>query len=166
LEEGMGQSAQARFDRDVLGTSGATHVIVFEGVNDLGLSWGQPQGPMADLFKSLQPVNKATAERIIDGYRQLIARAHARGLRIYGATIAPYEGAMYWSPEGETHRQKINQWIRTSGEFDGVLDFDAVLRDPAKPSQIAKGLHMGDYLHGSDAGYRVVADSIDLRLFR
>jgi lysophospholipase L1-like esterase len=166
LDDGAGQSALARFDRDILATPGLTHVVVFEGVNDLGISWGAPAGPAGERFRALQPAVKATAERIIDGYRQLIVRAHAHGLRIYGATIAPYEGAAYWSAEGEAHRQKINAWIRSSGEFDGVLDFDAALRDPARPSQMAEGKHFGDHLHGSDAGYRAVADSIDLKLFR
>ena len=166
LDDGAGQSALARFDRDVLATPGLTHVIVFEGVNDLGISWGAPSGPAGERFRALQPPVKATAERIIDGYRQLITRAHAHGIKIYGATIAPYEGAAYWSAEGETHRQKINAWIRNGGEFDGVLDFDAALRDPAKPTQMADGKHFGDHLHGSDAGYRDVANSIDLKLFR
>jgi lysophospholipase L1-like esterase len=109
---------------------------------------------------------KPTRESMIAGYRQLIARAHSRGLKIYGATIAPYEGAAYYTPEGNAVRAEINDWIRTSREFDGVLDFDAVLRDPAKPTQMKEGFHSGDHLHGSDAGYRAVADSIDLKLFR
>jgi lysophospholipase L1-like esterase len=102
---------------------------------------------------------------LVAGYRQLIARAHARGLKIYGATIAPYQGAMYFSAEGEAVRQAVNKWIRESGEFDAVLDFDAAFRDPAQPAQMKDGLHAGDFLHGSDAGYQAVADSIDLRLF-
>lgn len=166
LDDGAGQSALARFDRDILATPGLTHVVVFEGVNDLGISWGAMAGAMGERFRAMQPPVKATADRLIEGYRQLIARAHAHGLKIYGATIAPYEGAAYWSAEGESHRQRINAWIRTSGEFDGVLDFDAVLRDPAKPSQMAEGKHSGDHLHGSDAGYRAMADAIDLKLFR
>jgi hypothetical protein len=84
---------------------------------------------------------------------------------IYGATIAPYHGAGYFSSEGEAVRQKINEWIRESGEFDAVLDFDAVLRDPSRPAAIADGLHSGDFLHGSDSGYRRIGDSIDLGLF-
>jgi hypothetical protein len=106
------------------------------------------------------------SDLLIGGYRQIIARAHAHGLRVIGATIAPYEGAAYWSADGDKVRMAVNEWIRKSGEFDGVLDFDAALRDPARPSQIKDGWHAGDHLHGSDAGYRVAADSIDLRLFR
>lgn len=167
LDDGAGQSALARFDRDVLSLPGLTHVIVFEGVNDLGYSWGIPTTEsMVERFRAREPAVKADAGRIIDAYRQLIARAHAHGLKIYGATIAPYEGAAYWSAEGEAHRQKINAWIRTSQEFDAVLDFDAAFRDPAKPTQMAEGKHAGDHLHGNDAGYQAVAESIDLKLFR
>jgi lysophospholipase L1-like esterase len=165
LNDGAGESALARFDRDVLSVSGVTHVIVFEGVNDLGFAYGRFEGPMASV-RNLMPAGvNATEETLIAGYRQLIARAHARGLKIYGATIAPYQGAMYFSAEGEAVRQAVNTWIRESGEFDAVLDFDAVLRDPAQPAQMKDGLHSGDFLHGSDAGYKALADSIDLRLF-
>jgi lysophospholipase L1-like esterase len=163
LSDGAGESALARFDRDVLSVPGITHVIVFEGVNDLGIGYGKFEGPIA----ALMPAGpKPTRDSMIAGYRQLIARAHSRGLKIYGSTIAPYEGAAYYSPEGNAVREQINDWIRTGREFDGVLDFDAVFRDPAKPTQMKEGLHSGDHLHGSDAGYRAVADSIDLKLFR
>jgi lysophospholipase L1-like esterase len=117
-------------------------------------------------MKSMLPREKATADKLIAGYRQLIARAHAHGIKVIGATIAPYEGATYWAPEGEAQRQKVNEWIRKGGEVDGVIDFDAAVRDPAKPSQMKDGLHMGDHLHGSDAGYAAMANSIDLGLFR
>jgi lysophospholipase L1-like esterase len=149
-----GQSAPARFDRDVLATPGVAYVVVFEGVNDLGVALGSHENP------------QLSAAEMIAGYRQLIARAHAAGIRIYGATILPYEGAGYWTPEGEAVRLAINAWARTSGEYDAVLDFDAALRDPAKPSTIKDGLHMGDHLHGNPAGYRALADSVDLNLFR
>jgi lysophospholipase L1-like esterase len=166
LDDGAGQSALARFDRDVLSVPGVAYVIVFEGVNDIGISFGQFQGQLAELFKSMVPKNKATAEAMIAGYRQLIERAHAKGLKILGATIAPYEGAAYYSQEGETVRRQINAWIRTGGAFDGVLDFDAVLRDPGKQSQIAAPLQAGDHLHGSDLGYQAMAKSIDLAQFK
>jgi lysophospholipase L1-like esterase len=170
LQDGAGQSALARFDRDVLAIPGVAYVIVFEGVNDLGLSYGNitlppetPGGPPRVLSGSGQ---KATSQALIAGYRQIIARAHARGIKVFGATIAPYEGAMYWSAEGESQRQAINEWIRRGGEFDAVLDFDAVFRDPDKPTHMAQAKQSGDFLHGSDAGYQAVGDSIDLRLFR
>ncbi len=169
LADGAGPSALARLDRDVLSVPGAAYMIVFEGVNDLGRAFGPPIPGLT------APAGGRAAGRVepafgsdllIDGYRQIIARAHEHGLRVLGATIAPYEGAAYYSPDGNTVREAVNQWIRTSGEFDGVLDFDAAIRDPAKPTQIKDGWHAGDHLHGSDAGYRVMADSIDLKLFR
>ena len=165
LNDGAGQSALARFDRDVLSLPGVAYVIIFEGVNDLGISFGEFQGPMAEVFKDLVPQSKATAEAMIAGYRQLIDRAHGKGLKVFGATIIPYEGAAYYSSAGEAVRQQINQWIRTGGAFDAVLDFDAVVRDPSKPTQIAAPLQAGDHLHGSDRGYEAIAKSIDLALF-
>ncbi len=155
LAPGAGESALARFDRDVLGAAGARYLVVFLGVNDLGLGLG-PNAP---------PV-KLTPAELIAGYRQLIARAHAHGLKIYGATITPYEGAAYWSPEGDAARRAINSWIRTSGAYDAVIDFDAVWRDPARLSQIKPGLGAPDHLHGSDLGYRALGDAVNLELFR
>jgi lysophospholipase L1-like esterase len=166
LSDGAGQSALARFDRDVLSVPGAAVVVVFEGVNDLGIGLGEFQGPMADLFKSLVPEHKPDAESMIAGYRQLIDRAHARGLKVFGATIVPYQGADYYSAAGEAVRQQINAWIRNGHAFDAVLDFDAVWRDPAQPTQIAGPLQSGDHLHGSDKGYEAIAKSIDLALFK
>jgi lysophospholipase L1-like esterase len=167
LNDGFGAAALARFDRDVLATPGLAYVIVFEGINDIGLSFAPrtDTGPLAGFIKAFggAPVS---ADDIIAGYRQLIARAHARGVKIYGATVTPYEGAGTDSPAGEAARQAVNAWIRTSGAFDAVLDFDAVWRDPAHPGQIREGLHAGDHLHGNDAGYKALADSIDLGLFK
>jgi lysophospholipase L1-like esterase len=165
LGDGAGVSALARFDRDVLSASGVKTVVVFEGVNDLGIAYGNfGTGPLAERFKSLAG-KKVSTEDMIAGYRQLIARAHARGLKVVAATITPYGGAVYYSEEGEKVRQAINSWIRTGKEVDGVIDFDAVLRDPAKPTQIKDGFHAGDHLHGSDAGYAAMAAAIDLKLF-
>ncbi|MEJ1962003.1 MAG: SGNH/GDSL hydrolase family protein [Gammaproteobacteria bacterium] len=166
LADGAGVSALARFDRDVLSVPGAAYVVVFEGVNDLGISYGKFEGATAERFKALVGPNKATTETITAAYRQIIARAHAKGLKVVGVTITPYEGASYWSAEGEAVRQEINQWIRKGGAFDAVLDFDAVFRDPARPTQIAATLHPGDHLHGSDAGYDKAAKSIDLAIFK
>ncbi len=166
LADGAGQSALARFDRDVLAVPGVAYVIVFEGVNDLGISYGNFKFPGAPANGPPPVMAKATAARLIAGYRQLIARAHARGIKIFGATIAPYEGAGYWAAEGEAQRKIVNEWIRTSGEFDAVLDFDATWRDPAHPTRMAEGLQRGDHLHGNDAGYEKVGSSIDLKLFR
>ena len=166
LQDGAGQSALARFDRDVLSLPGVRYLVVFIGVNDLGMSYGEPSGPMAEVFRSLRPARPATIEAMIAGYRQLIERGRARGLTVLGATIAPYEGALYYSPQGEAVRRAINDWIRSSGSFDAILDFDAAIRDPAHPAQMADGLHNGDHLHGSDAGYRALAAAIDLSVFR
>jgi len=167
LNDGFGANALARFDRDVLATPGLGYVIVFEGINDIGISFmpRAQDGPLADFIKTFAGA-PVTADDIIAGYRQLIARAHARGVKIYGATITPYEGAGTDTPEGEQVRQVVNSWIRAAGNFDGVLDFDAVWRDPAHPTRIREGFHAGDHLHGSDAGYRALAASIDLSLFK
>jgi lysophospholipase L1-like esterase len=144
----FGESALTRFDRDVLALPGATHLVVLEGINDLG---GRPN---------------PTAEQLIAGYRQLIARAHAHGLKVILATLIPYGGANYFRPEGEAERRKVNAWIRKGRGFDGVIDFDAAIRDPARPERMQAALQSGDWLHPNDAGYRKMADSIDLNLFR
>jgi lysophospholipase L1-like esterase len=146
----FGQSALTRFDRDVLAVPGATHVVVLEGVNDLGAS----------------KTNPPTAESLILGYRQIIDRAHAHGLKAIGATILPYEGAGYFGAPGEAARQALNAWIRTGGGFDAVIDLDAAIRDPAKPTRMRADLHAGDWLHPNDAGYRVMGEAVDLALFR
>ncbi len=166
LTDGAGESALVRFDRDVLSTPGVKALVIFEGVNDLGVSYGRFEGPLADLFKSLATGDKATAQSMIAGYRQLITRARAHGVKVILATIIPYGGSFYYSQEGEAVRQAINAWIRTSGEADAVLDFDAVMRDPARPNQMKSDFHSGDFLHGSDAGYAALAASVDLSLFR
>lgn len=163
LAGGMGEAILARLDRDVFAAPGAEYLILFIGVNDLGNAFREPgAGPSLPLPPSI-PVS---VESMIVGYRQVIARAHAEGMTVYGATIAPYGGASYWSEQGEAARQAINDWIRTSGEFDGVIDFDAAVRDSADPTRMADGLHMGDFLHGSPEGYRRMAEAIDLDLFR
>jgi lysophospholipase L1-like esterase len=162
LQDGMGVSALARFDRDVLAVPGVAAVILFEGVNDLGMQF-RPATPGAPSMPL--PSREISADDIIAGYRQIVARAHAQGVKVYGATIAPYKGASYWSPAGEAARQKINAFIRTGGVFDAALDFDKAFQDPKDPASIRPDFHMGDHLHGNDASYHAVADSIDLNLF-
>ncbi|MGA6155136.1 SGNH/GDSL hydrolase family protein [Stenotrophomonas sp. NPDC087984] len=166
LNNGIGVAAAARFDRDVLATPGLGYVVLSVGGNDLAISFAprDGDGPLADFLKVF-PGAPVTTDDVIAGYRQLIARAHDHGVRVYATTIPPYEGAEVYTPEGESARQAVNEWIRTSGAFDAVLDFDAVWRDPGRPSRIREDFHAGDHLHGNDAGYRALADSIDLSLF-
>jgi len=156
LRDGLGPNALARFDRDVLAVPGVRWVVVLEGVNDIGTavaarSKGEPA---------------ATARDVIAAYRQIVTRAHSHGLRVYGATILPFEGfGAYSSAQSEADRQAVNQWIRTGGELDGVIDFDAIARDPAQPARLSAFVDGGDHLHPSAAGYRIMADAIDLSLF-
>ncbi|MEU8664782.1 SGNH/GDSL hydrolase family protein [Actinoplanes philippinensis] len=163
LQDGIGMAGLARFDRDVLDTPGLGYVVVFEGINDLAVSFAPPgNGEFLTGF----PGEPVTADDVIAGYRRLVDRAHERGVKIFLATLTPYEGLELFSPEGERARRAVNAWIRTAGSCDGVLDFDAVWRDPEHPSRVRDDLHAGDHAHGNDAGYRALADSIDLNLFR
>lgn len=162
LSPGMGESALARFDEDVLSLPEVRYMIVFEGVNDIGNRFGPSRGG-PNLPGMDQP--QITVEEMIAGYKQLIARAHEKGIKVIGSPIGPYKGASYWSEEGEAARQKINDWILTGGAFDGIVRLDTAFADPADPRQMREGYHMGDHLHGSDAGLKAVGDSIDLGLF-
>lgn len=156
LHDMRGESGLRRFDRDVLAQTGATHVIVFIGTNDLRNQRGNP-------------AEVVTAEQMIAGLTQLALRAQARGLKVYGATLLPYENETYhpgaWTPAGEAKRQAINEWMRAAGAFDAVIDFDRALRDPDHATSMLPAYDCGDHLHPSDAGYRRMGDSIDLSLF-
>jgi lysophospholipase L1-like esterase len=156
-----GQNALARLGRDVLAQSGINAVILFEGTNDIG----QPDTP-ASATNPCFSQTQVTADEIILGYKQIIARTHARGLKIFGATILPYQGSGGWTTTGETKRVAVNQWIRTSGAFDGVIDFDAAVRDPAAPTRMAPQYDSGDHLHPGPAGHAAMGNAIDLALFR
>lgn len=160
----FGVSALARFDRDALALPGATHIVLLEGLNDIGFPGAKLRGRyLAD------PADVRTPADLIDAYLQLIARAHAHGVKLIGATISPFEGVElpgYYSDSKEATRQAVNKWIRTSGSFDGVIDFDAVLRDPDHPSRLLPRFASKDHLHPNDAGYRAMADAIDLALFK
>jgi lysophospholipase L1-like esterase len=158
LTDGLGPNALARFDRDVLAQAGVRYLIVFEGVNDLGGLAIHGEVPPAD--------HDALVARVLAAYQQIIARAHAHGIRVYGATITPYVGSAYYHPGplSEADRQAVNTWIRSS-HFDAVLDFDAVVRDPSHPDQLLPAYDCGDHLHPSPAGYRAIANSIPLTLF-
>lgn len=155
LRDGLGPSVLARLDRDVLAQPGVRWLVVLEGINDLGTR----------LAARERGETWATADEIVAALEQVVVRAHARGLRVYGATILPYEGAAYFTPDGEADRQAVNAWIRTSRTFDGVIDFDAVARDPEKPKRLSPKVDGGDHLHPSAAGYRMMADAVDLGLF-
>jgi lysophospholipase L1-like esterase len=146
LHDLLGPNALARFDRDVLSVPGANSVVMLEGINDIG-------------FSVTNPAEAITAEDLIDGYRQIIARAHVNGLTIYGGTLLPFEGAFYVTPQGEALRQAANDFIRNSGEFDGVIDFDAATRDPAQPTRIKPAFDSGDHLHPNDAGYAAMSEA-------
>jgi lysophospholipase L1-like esterase len=146
-----GASAEARFERDALDQPGVRDVIVLEGINDIGFSAAALDGGVS-------------AAQIVAGYQQLIARAHARGLKIFGATLLPFQGAGYYTAAGEATREAVNTWIRTSGAFDGVIDFDAVMRDPARPLMLNPAYDGGDHLHPNDAGYQAMADAINLEM--
>ena len=150
LADGTGPRALARFDRDVLAQPGVTHVVVLEGINDIGQARRNPA---------------PGAEDLIAAHRQMIDRAHARGLRVFGATLTPFEGAGYWTAEGETKRQALNEWIRTSRAYDAVFDFDAVVRDPTRPTMVSSKYDAGDHLHLNAAGYEALANAIDLSVF-
>jgi lysophospholipase L1-like esterase len=156
LHDGLGTTALGRFDRDVLSVPGVTHLIVLEGINDIGMS-------NSNFFGTANPA--VTAEELIGAYRQLIARAHEHGIRVYGGTLLPFAGAMYASAEKEAIRQAVNHWIRSAGAFDAVIDFEAAVRDAADPTRIAPAFDPGDHLHPNDAGYRAMGDAVDLRLF-
>jgi lysophospholipase L1-like esterase len=162
LSPGMGESALARFDEDVLSLPGVTHLIIFEGVNDIGNRYGArgggPQLPGLD-----QP--QIDVPQMIAGFQQLIARAKEKGITVIGSPIGPYKGASYWSEEGEAARQAINAWILESGAFDATVRLDTAFADPADPARMREGYHMGDFLHGSDAGLKAVGESIALALF-
>lgn len=153
LRERSGPSALARFDRDVLSVPGATDVVLLEGINDINRAFNPQYG------------ERANAEDLIGAYKQIILRAHAKGLRIYGATLTPQGGYRSFSPQTEAIRQAVNAWIRTSGAFDGVIDFDAAVRDPKKPEAMVEAYQSGDWLHPGDTGYKVMAAAVDLRLF-
>jgi lysophospholipase L1-like esterase len=154
-----GQSALTRFTRDVAGRSGAHYVILLEGINDIGYSLDPNSGCTA-------PNTKVSAAQIIAGYQRIITAAHAAGLTIFGATMTPFQGSTYYSAAGEKKRETVNHWIRTSGAFDGVIDFDRAVRDPAAPLELAPAYDSGDHLHPNDAGYQAMANKITLTMFK
>ncbi|MGC4027913.1 MAG: SGNH/GDSL hydrolase family protein [Steroidobacteraceae bacterium] len=164
LKDGAGQSALARFDRDVLGLPGVTHVIILEGINDIG--W--PGARLGDF--ELAPLSALPAAGdLIGAYRQMIERAHEHGIKVIGSTLTPFKGTDapgYYMDSKEPIRQAVNEWIRTSGAFDAVIDWDRTLRDPADPQRMLPRYAARDNLHPSDEGYQAMADALDPKLFR
>ena len=157
LSEGFGPSALARFERDVIGQPGVKFVILLEGINDIGML-----GPRAT-----PAARRALVADLIAAYARMIARARARGIKVIGATILPFGGSDYRpGAAGEADRQALNAWIRAPGHFDAVMDFDAVMRDPAVPTRMRRAYDSGDGLHPSAAGYRAMAEAVPLALFR
>jgi lysophospholipase L1-like esterase len=155
LHDSYGPSALSRFDRDALDKPGVRWVILLEGINDIGGSG-----------YAWEAKDKIDARQLIDGMKKLIAQAHARHVKIYGATLTPYgNGWPYHSATGEKIRAQVNAWIRHAGAFDGVVDFDKAVRDPAAPNKIRAAYDSGDHLHPSGAGYQAMANAIDLKLF-
>lgn len=155
LYDGAGLKALERFDRDALSIAGVKAIVLLEGINDIGAG----STPISD-------TGPRTPADIIGAYKQLIARAHAKGLKIFGATLTPYRGASYFSEDGEKTRLAVNAWIRTSNAFDGIIDFDAATRDPARPDVYRGAYQYGDYLHPGDDGYRTMAAAIDPNLLK
>ncbi len=151
----VGVNALARFDRDVLAQPGVKYVIVLESINDIGT-----------LHNPNEPDYKLTAEDLEQGLAQIVARSHEQGIKVFGATLVPYKGAGYFTDKGEKIREDVNTWIRTSGVFDGVIDFDKATSDPANPLQFLPKYDSGDHLHPQGTGYAAMADSIDLSLFK
>jgi lysophospholipase L1-like esterase len=160
----FGLSALARFDRDALVLPGVTHIVLLEGLNDICFPGAKMDGQYL-----AEPADTRSVQDITDAYQQLISRAHAERVKVIGATITPCEGVEipgYYSEAKEATRQAVNKWIRTSGAFDGVIDFDGVVRDPKHPSQLLPKFTSKDHLHPNDEGYKAMADSIDLNLFK
>ncbi|MFO1469109.1 MAG: SGNH/GDSL hydrolase family protein [Steroidobacteraceae bacterium] len=164
LADGAGASALARLDRDVLALPGVTHVIVLIGINDIG--W--PGAKWGERFLE-DPARAPALDDLAAAYRQIIDRVHGHGAKVIGATLTPFEGTDlpgYYSTQKESLRQTVNRWIRNGGAFDGVIDFDAALRDPAHPAAALPGYMSDDHIHPSDAGYDAMGQAVALELFR
>jgi lysophospholipase L1-like esterase len=169
LHDGAGVSALARFDRDVLSLPGVTGMIVLEGINDITFPHIRlPGAKPGDGASNEAPFKSqfVSADELIAGLRQIVTRARAHGIQVYGATIMPCEGVNTYSEEGEAIRQAVNKWIRTSNAFDAVIDFDKLMSDPLRPTRMRPEYDSGDHVHPGAAGYKAMADYIPLELLR
>ncbi len=157
LTDGLGPSALARLDRDVIAQTGVRYLIVLEGVNDIGKLSREAEVSQAE--------HELLVQQIIGAYGQIIARAHARGIRIFGATILPFGGSEYYHPASanEADRIAVNQWIREPGHFDGMIDFDKVAADPAHPDRLLPAYDCGDHLHPSPRGYQAMGEAVPVK---
>lgn len=153
LRQCLGPSALSRFERDVIKQSRVRWLIIFEGINDIGQSRGT-EGAVK------------VADDLVAAYEEMIDSAHVEGIRVYGATLLPFGGSFYDSPDHESARTKVNEWIRTSGRFDAVLDLDDVLQDPENPLHLLPEADTGDHLHPNETGHRMMAEAVDLTLFK
>jgi lysophospholipase L1-like esterase len=149
-----GISAIARFQRDVAEQPGARDVILLEGINDIGFT--QSHGPLT------APHTNVSALAIVEGYERIVTLAHTDGLKIFAATLTPFQGARYWTPRGEAKREAVNHWIQTADEFDGVIDFSGAVAEPGDPERLNPDYDSGDHLHPNGAGYRALAAAINL----
>jgi lysophospholipase L1-like esterase len=152
LRDGAGPNALARFDRDVIAQNGGKYLLILEGINDIGRLHNYPDSGL-------------TAADLISALNQMIVRAHAHGIAVIGCTLTPYRGAGYYTDNGEAIRKAVNDWIRSGGAFDGVVDLEAAVRDPNHPDTFLPADDPGDHLHPNDAGYKAMGDAIDLKLF-
>ena len=155
INEGYGPAAVSRVDRDVLAQNGAKYLVVLEGINDIGR-----------LQRLQAPEDEITAQELELGYKQIADAGHLHGLKVYAATLTPYGGAGYYSDKGEQIREAVNEWMRSSGTFDGVIDFDQITRDPQNPNRFNPAYDSGDHLHPNDAGYKAMGEGVDLKLFK
>lgn len=155
LHDRAGGNALARFDRDVIALEGVRWIILLEGINDISYS-AIPGVPSSE---------RVSAEDLIAGYRMLIAKAHLHGMRVIGATILPYQGVWTYTAAGEAIRERVNEWVRSGGEFDGIVDLDKATRDPSAPKKLRAAFDSGDHVHPNDAGNLAMAEAFDLALF-
>jgi lysophospholipase L1-like esterase len=158
LADGAGVNALARFDRDVLGQANVKWLMIMEGINDIGITTGPPRGT----GPAPAPI---TADDLILPMKQMIERAHTHGIKVIGCTLTPYQGAAYYSDKGEEVREALNRWIKTSGAFDAVVDYDKVTQSSSNSKMLTPTFNNADHLHPNDAGYKAMADSIDLKIF-